>query len=200
MVRFHQHRSNNCNNLISSAILASLCPDTGTACPTIYQPSESSTQWPTLAEMLRRGQRYVVISEDSTEASYSYLLSDEVRKQESLKYENKLIHDKLFTFLVYLREQWLFIQSATGKRAVYIPTELSFSSLKVSLSLVSDEAARQKVRRKNPISAVYIVRSANHRFADGLFGLGSLQLRLRTFGHFFMFPSSTMWSFAGFCH
>ena len=70
LISFHDHHPNmttnpggNCNGAIGRAIFQTLC-DNVTSCPAAYRrPTGSEGQWLSLAEMLRQGQRYVIMSD-----------------------------------------------------------------------------------------------------------------------------------------
>ena len=75
LIRFHDHHPNvetnpdgNCNSALGRAVLQTLCENV-TDCPVVYQPlSVPRWEWLSLADMLRRGQRYVIVSDgDSTQ-------------------------------------------------------------------------------------------------------------------------------------
>ena len=85
LISFRNHRPNiktnrngNCNAAISSAVLQTLCENV-TDCPAAHQSSE---QWLSLAEMLRRGQRYVIASVGNSDNTY--IIPSEVRKDQPL--------------------------------------------------------------------------------------------------------------------
>ena len=89
LIRFRNHRPNvgtnpigNCNTAIAAALLQTLCEDVSD-CLTVYQSSGSSDEWLSLAEMLRRGQRYVIVSDGSSDKPY--IKSYEVREQPKLE-------------------------------------------------------------------------------------------------------------------
>ena len=84
LIRFHDHRPNmvtnpngHCNDVIGHAILQTLCENVAD-CPTVFQSSESGAQWLSLAEMLQQGQRYVIVSDGSSDKPY--IKSYEVRE------------------------------------------------------------------------------------------------------------------------
>ena len=97
LISFHDHRPNmetnpngNCNPTIGRAVRQTLCQNL-TKCPAVYQSSGSSAQWLSLAEMLRQGQRYVIVSDGRT--GFSYLKSYEVSYQQesNLKQARKFV-------------------------------------------------------------------------------------------------------------
>ena len=68
LISFHDHRPNmesnpdgNCNSAIGGAVLQTLCENVA-KCPVVYRTPGSSAQWYSLAQMLRRGKRYVIVS------------------------------------------------------------------------------------------------------------------------------------------
>ena len=88
MISFRNHRPNvetnqngNCNDAIGGAVLQTLC-DSMPDCPPVYQSAGNSAQWLTLAEMLRRGHRYVIMSDGNSDKPYIKLYK--VRKQKKL--------------------------------------------------------------------------------------------------------------------
>ena len=84
LISFHDHRpivendpSGNCNSAIGSAVLQTLCENVA-ECPVVYQTHGSRTQWFSLADMLRRGKRYVIVSNGHSDKPFIKLY--EVRK------------------------------------------------------------------------------------------------------------------------
>ena len=68
LISFHDHHPNmeddsigNCNSAIGSAVLQTLCENV-TKCPVVYRTPGSRRQWFSLGDMLRRGKRYVIVS------------------------------------------------------------------------------------------------------------------------------------------
>ena len=68
LISFHDHRPNvendpsgNCNSAIGSAVLQTLCENVA-ECPVVYRTHGNRRQWFSLADMLRRGKRYVIAS------------------------------------------------------------------------------------------------------------------------------------------
>ena len=85
MIKFRNHRPNvatdsdgDCNAAIGSAVLQTLC-ERMTNCPTVYRGPGNGGSWLSLAEMLRRGQRYVIASVGNSDKPY--IKSYEVRKE-----------------------------------------------------------------------------------------------------------------------
>ena len=85
MISFRNHRPNlnnpngNCNAAIAGAVIQALC-DNVADCPAAYQRAENGTQWLSLSEMLRRGERYVIVSNGTSDKPF--INSYEVRKKQ----------------------------------------------------------------------------------------------------------------------
>ena len=110
LISFHDHRPNmetnpngNCNPTIGRAVRQTLCQNL-TKCPAVYQSSGSSAQWLSLAEMLRQGQRYVIVSDGRT--GFSYLKSYEVSYQQesNLKQARKFVIRNIYGYLRWPRK------------------------------------------------------------------------------------------------
>ena len=92
LVRFNEHRPyatqwGKCNNMIFEAVRESLCLNKTTSCPAIYQPFGSEEPWPTVAELLRYGHRYVIMTEGfdsrNTASGAKHMFSQQVRSKKS---------------------------------------------------------------------------------------------------------------------
>ena len=73
LISFHDHHPNvetnpdgNCNSALGRAVLQTICENV-TDCPVVYQPLGIPRS---LAEMLRRGQRYVIVSQGNSTKPY----------------------------------------------------------------------------------------------------------------------------------